>query len=274
MRNNFYEHTGKERFAPNAAALAIALTVALAAIAALALGICAGCVLAWDIPGDNAPTADAGPDQTRTLANNLTVTLDGSKSEGFGGIALYVWTCVSYTKHSGVKVPYTAAEVSGLINNTNQVTATVALRKAGVYVFRLIVMDNFGARATDDVTVTVNPHMAGVTITASFPGIRVGSTLDFTPVYGDGYEDGDLTYTLEDNVSGTLDDSVVYANTYTAGATITFTQIFFDKSGTELTRQIVKANVDTSAENLSFASLLPATPELDLLLIKPVVEIP
>jgi len=55
-----------------------------------------------------------------------------------------------------------------LIANANGATATVAVRKAGTYVFKLTVTGNGGAAATDEVTVTVEPYqvIADVTVMA------------------------------------------------------------------------------------------------------------
>ena len=274
MRNNFYEHNGKGRFGHGVAAFAV--------MAVLVLGICAGCTIEPNELGTKAPAANAGTNQTRTLANDLTVTLDGSEIPGpDGDIISYSWICVSYTEHADVKVPYTVDQVTGLIVNADNVTATVALRKAGIYVFRLTITDENGTYVVSDVTVTVNPYIEAVIVTASFPGISAGNTLDFTPVYGDGYENGDVTYTLEDSVTGALNGSVVGADAYTLGETITFTQIFYNKSEEKLARQVVKADVNSPARNQSFASLrddndipLPAALKLDLFITKQVVEIP
>jgi len=292
MKTNFFWHTEKKRFGFGMAALA--------AMIALVLSICIGCKAEPDEPKTKpeikALKADAGPDQTRTLANDLSVVLDGSKSAAYeGSIESYVWTCVSYIEFTGVQAPYTAEQVTGMINGADNVTATVALRKAGTYVFRLTVTADNGESAASNVTVKVDPCIMVVIVTASFPGITAGNTLDFAPAYGNGYEDGDVTYTLKDDITGALNGSVVNADTYTAGETITFTQIFYGKGGEELNRRlVVKANVDSPAEvevgdedesegeeqSQSFSSLrdgegtpLPGIPVLDLNITEQVVEI-
>ncbi len=92
-------------------------------------------------PGNQSPTANAGPDQTVTLAagqTNINVTLNGSGSfDQDGTIVTYNWT--------------------GNPNPANTVSPTVNLT-AGSYTFNLVVTDNNGASsAADTVNVTVNP---------------------------------------------------------------------------------------------------------------------
>ena len=92
-------------------------------------------------PVNQAPTANAGPDQTVTLAagqNNIAVTLNGSgSSDSDGSIASYTWT--------------------GNPNPADVVSPTVTL-SAGTYTFTLVVTDNDGdSSAPDTVNVTVNP---------------------------------------------------------------------------------------------------------------------
>ncbi|MDR0442304.1 MAG: hypothetical protein LBH44_02740 [Treponema sp.] len=112
--------------------------------------------------GDDAPTANAGTNQTVTLANDLTITLNGANSKG---ASVYAWTCVSYTANKGaVTTQYTASEVTGMIANANTATATVDLCKAGTYVFKLTI--NGDASAADEVTVTVNPMTKNITVPA------------------------------------------------------------------------------------------------------------
>jgi uncharacterized repeat protein (TIGR02543 family) len=72
---------------------------------------------------------------------------------------------LSYTANQGqVYVPYSAEEVTALIADADKVTATVDVRKAGTYVFRLSVTDDKGGTNTGEVTVIVEP---GPTATAT-----------------------------------------------------------------------------------------------------------
>ncbi len=91
--------------------------------------------------GNTSPTANAGPDQTVTLAtgqNSIAVTLNGSgSSDPDGTISTYNWT--------------------GTPDPANTVSPSVTLA-AGSHTFTLVVTDNSGATsAADTVTITVNP---------------------------------------------------------------------------------------------------------------------
>jgi hypothetical protein len=150
-------------------------------------------------------TANAGSNQTVTLSNTLTVTLNGSASSG--SIASYAWECASYTADKGAVVTlYTAAQVTGMLSSANAASATVALRKAGTYVFKLTVTDNNGAKGTGNVTVTVEPQVltkAGYSIPSISGVTNAVPSFSFTQVYNPppGGWDTDfpsaaLTYTL------------------------------------------------------------------------------
>ncbi|MGB5303116.1 MAG: PKD domain-containing protein [Gemmatimonadota bacterium] len=90
--------------------------------------------------GNQAPTADAGPDQTVTDADNSgdeDVTLDGSASaDADGTIVSYSWT-------------ENAVEIA--TGETPVVNFAV-----GAYTVTLTVTDDEGATGTDDVVITVN----------------------------------------------------------------------------------------------------------------------
>ncbi len=91
---------------------------------------------------NQAPTANAGPDQTITLPTS-SVTLTGSGTDPDGTIASYAWTKVSGPAGGTIATPATAStNITGLT--------------AGTYVFRLTVTDNGGATATNDVQIIVN----------------------------------------------------------------------------------------------------------------------
>lgn len=94
-------------------------------------------------PANNqAPTANAGPDQTITLPSN-TVTLNGSGSDPDGSISSYQWTKISGPSQFSIASPNNAQTV---VNSLVQ----------GVYQFQLTVTDNKGATASSTVTITVN----------------------------------------------------------------------------------------------------------------------
>lgn len=111
-------------------------------------------------PANRAPTANAGPDRTVTIATGQTkivVTLDGSgSSDTDGTISVYNWT--------GNPDP----------GNTVKPAVTLA---AGSYTFTLIVTDNAGAAsAADTVKVTVNAPAPPVACNPANPNVSINST--------------------------------------------------------------------------------------------------
>ncbi len=93
-------------------------------------------------PPNQAPTANAGANQTITLPVS-SVTLNGSGADADGTISSYQWTKTSGT--------------NGTITSPNSATTTVTGLTEGQYTFQLKVTDNKGATATASVTVTVKP---------------------------------------------------------------------------------------------------------------------
>lgn len=100
------------------------------------------------VPGNVAPSANAGADANITLPTN-TVNLSGGGADSDGTIAGYLWTQVSG--------PNTAT-----LSGASSANATASNLVAGTYVFRLRVTDDDGAIATDDKQVTVNPPPTNV----------------------------------------------------------------------------------------------------------------
>ena len=186
--------------------------------------------------GNQNPIADGGGNQNVSLSSSLTVTLNGSaSSDPDGSIASYAWECTGYAKHASVVTAYTPPEVTGMINNANTSIATVDLRKAGTYTFKLTVTDNKGATATQNVQVTVNPMSVTKNVGVTFPAFTPGSvTLDLTPTYnpsggswGD-FNSSEITYTISDS-KGNIDlTSPIYATSgsYNSSDDIVFTQTF------------------------------------------------
>jgi hypothetical protein len=88
------------------------------------------------------PSVNAGIDQTITLPAS-TANLNGTASDPDGTISTYAWTRVTGPSTVNFSSPNTAStNVSGLVQ--------------GVYVLRLTVIDNSGASASDDISITVN----------------------------------------------------------------------------------------------------------------------
>ncbi len=128
-------------------------------------------------PVNQSPTANAGPDQTLTIATGQTsinVTLNGSgSSDPDGTIASYNWT--------------------GTPDPANVVSPTVSLA-AGSYSFSLVVTDNAGASsAPDSVLITVNAPV--VACNPANLNVSINTTSQ------DGCPDVDLTQTQQPIVS-------------------------------------------------------------------------
>jgi hypothetical protein len=94
-------------------------------------------------PVNKPPVVSAGADREITLPTNSS-TLAGTASDTDGTIVSTQWSLVSG--------PGTAT----IVTPTN-LTTTVNLTVAGVYVFRLIATDNIGATSVDEVSVVVKP---------------------------------------------------------------------------------------------------------------------
>ena len=90
------------------------------------------------------PTVNAGIDQTYTMPVS-SFTLVGTGSDTDGTITSYKWT-------------ETSSNYGTIVSSTSATTAVKDIA-AGTYTFRLTVTDNSGATASDDVVVTVNPHV-------------------------------------------------------------------------------------------------------------------
>ena len=112
---------------------------------------------------NEAPTAEAGPNQTITLPVN-TVTLSGSGTDPDGTIVSYLWSKIS-------------GPAAGTITNLSSPTTTVTGLIEGVYQYQLEVTDNDGAITTDVVQVNVN---AAVTLPNQSPIANAGIDKNIT----------------------------------------------------------------------------------------------
>lgn len=102
------------------------------------------------------PVANAGPDVTITLPTSST-TLSGSGTDADGTISSYAWSLVSGPGGSAIVSPSKAQTV---INNL----------VAGTYVFKLLVTDNSGATASDQMQLTVMAVAVTKTINVNLYG--------------------------------------------------------------------------------------------------------
>ena len=195
-----------------------------------------------------AAHAQAAP--THTLANNLTITLNGTGSAG--NITAYAWECVSYTADQGtVSAVYSKAQVDALIANANTATATVAPRKAGTYVFKLTVTGNDSESDTDTVTVVVEKGILTKNVNVTFPAFAENPTvIDLNPIYngitsgdlGDGFNTSSIRFEIKDNKGhdfttlGSINlirDKSIYGLEWPWPAPL-FTQTFYDNAGNTL----------------------------------------
>ncbi len=92
--------------------------------------------------GNQAPTANAGPDQTIILPTN-TVNLTGVGTDPDGTVSAYQWAKIS-------------GPAGCTITNISSASTSVTGLIQGVYDFELTVTDNSGAVGKDTVKVTVN----------------------------------------------------------------------------------------------------------------------
>jgi hypothetical protein len=160
--------------------------------------------------GNKPPVANAGKDIVINLPVNNT-TLDGSgSSDPDGSIASYAWS-----KQSG--------PTDYRIANAAVVRTAVTNLVAGTYVFRLKVTDNKGASSEDDVTVTVNPEVAGNKPPVANAGsdIVISLPVDTVTLNGSGSKDADGKIVLYawTKISGPAQFS--FSNPNAVGPTVT-----------------------------------------------------
>ncbi len=165
--------------------------------------------------GNNAPTANAGPDQSVT-ENTVGVTLDGTgSSDSDGTIASYAWT----------QTAGTTVTLSDVTASQPTFTAPSVVAVGETLTFSLIVTDDDGSDSTAD-TVDITINDTGVnnapTLLTQIPDDTVSGNnpttliVDLLDVLGGGEdaffdtEDGaaSLTYTITDTITGTVVNSL------------------------------------------------------------------
>ena len=182
------------------------------------------------------PTANAGPDQTVTIAagqTSINVALNGSgSSDPNGTVASYNWT--------------------GTPDPANTVSPTVTLT-AGSYTFSLVVTDNNGANSAADtvvITVKLAPNQpptanAGPDQTVT---IAAGQTSIAVTLNGSGSSDPNGTIASY-NWTGTPDPANTVSPTVTlAAGTYTFSLVVTDNNGANSAADTLTVEVDLPME--------------------------
>ena len=98
-------------------------------------------------PGNQAPVANAGPNQILAAPKNAT-QLYGSGTDSDGSIVSYAWT-----QYRGTPA---------VLTNATSATASISGLVEGQYYFRLTVTDDAGASHSDNVLVKVEPNLSPV----------------------------------------------------------------------------------------------------------------
>ena len=170
-------------------------------------------------PPNQAPTADAGADQTVDEGDN--VDLDGSAStDQDGTIESYSWT----------QTAGTAATLSGADSATPSFTAPDVSADGDTLTFELTVTDNDGATDTDSVDVAVNNVVVNQPPTANAGADQTVNEGQAVQLDGSGSTDQD-------------GDTLTYAWTQTAGTAATLSGA--DSATPSFTAPDVSADGDT-----------------------------
>lgn len=145
---------------------------------------------------NNAPVANAGPDQTITLPVN-TISLVGSGSDSDGSIVSYQWI-----KTSG-------PNTFNIVNSTSPVTDVTGLVE-GIYQFQLTIKDNLGATATDIVQITVKAAPNKAPVANAGPDITISMPVNSVSLSGSGSDaDGKIVSYQWIKISGPSSYNIV-----------------------------------------------------------------
>lgn len=197
--------------------------------------------------GNNAPTANAGANQTITLPTS-SVTLSGSGLDSDGTIASYAWSQVSGT----------AATIT---SPTSASTTVTGLSTAGTRIFRLTVTDDDGATASSDVTVTVNSDNQAPIVSISGSKVLTLPTTTTQLIGTASDPDGSIVGYLWTQVSGPT--VTIYtptsANTYIAGLSTPGTYVLrltaTDNGGNSTSKDVtVTVNASVAMPTITLAS--------------------
>ena len=134
-------------------------------------------------PGNTAPVANAGPDQTVQLG--AMVTLNGSRSSDVdGNLLTYQWAFVTVPTGSAAKLA-----------NSTTMTSTFVADMAGDYVVRLLVNDSKVNSTPDTVTITTTGgNTAPVANAGPDQSVQVGATVMLNGISSTDADQNSLSY--------------------------------------------------------------------------------
>src|SRR5205823_631284 len=155
------------------------------------------------IPGNQPPVAKAGNDTTITLPiNNISVNGTGSYDPD-GTITSYKWSKISGPSQYRIINPDSAkASVIGLVQ--------------GTYTFRLMVIDDAGDTAVDEISIIVNPNPSNIPPVASAWDDRYIHTTSVTlNAWGSYDPDGYIAQFEWKKIAGPASFEILYAGSST-----------------------------------------------------------
>ncbi|MCB0494722.1 MAG: tandem-95 repeat protein [Cyclobacteriaceae bacterium] len=151
------------------------------------------------------PTSSAGADQSIQLPTN-SISLFGSGSDTDGSVVSYLWSQISGP--------------TATLSNTTSPTLGVSNMLEGVYLFELVVTDDDGATASDDIQVTVlNSSVNLAPVANAGSDLSINLPTNSTNVNGSGSDsDGTIQSYLWEQLSGP--SSATFVNETTSTLTI------------------------------------------------------
>ena len=155
---------------------------------------------------NNPPVANAGPDKNIQLPANST-TLNGSGTDTDGTIVSYSWTKISGPNGSALSAP-------------NSATTNVTGLTAGQFIYRLMVTDDSGASAYDDVIITVTAAANIPPLANAGPDKNIQLPANSTTLNGSGTDaDGTIVSYNWTKISGPNGSALSAPNSATTNVT-------------------------------------------------------
>lgn len=198
-------------------------------------------------PSNVSPTANAGVDQS--VNEEVVVTLSGNGTDSDGTVASYVWV-----QSSG-----TAVTLSDSSSATTTFTAPSLIEEATL-TFALTVTDNDGATSSDSIDVIVQPLPTPVTVNISEQQVSLErwedqaqlSIISVTDAQGEEINNAEITWESSDSAIASVDNGTIKSGK-SGEATITVTAT--NDNGSASAEVII--TVDLQQNN---ACLIPSPP--------------